>query len=99
MVIAAGRSDALWAVPTSGTDVYDRVPPHNLDAEVSVLGSMLLSRDAIAEVSQLIGPEDFYRGAHRTMFEATRDLYSLGEPVDSVTLADELDRRGLLDGV
>jgi len=81
--------------PTS----YDRVPPHNLDAEISVLGSMLLSRDAIAEVSEFVGPEDFYRGAHRTMFEAIRELYDRGEPVDPVTLADELERRGTLSDV
>jgi replicative DNA helicase len=78
---------------------YDRVPPHNLDAEVSVLGGMLLSKDAIAEVAELIGPEDFYRGAHRTMFEVARELYDHGEPVDAVTLADALERRGQLDDV
>ena len=78
---------------------YDRVPPHNLEAEVSVLGSMLLSKNAIAEVVEFVGPEEFYRGAHRTMFEAIRDLYDHGEPVDTVTLADELQRRGTLDSV
>jgi replicative DNA helicase len=78
---------------------YDRVPPHNLEAEVSVLGSMLLSKNAIAEVVEFVGPEEFYRGAHRTMFEAIRDLYDRGEPVDSVTLADDLQRRGTLDSV
>lgn len=78
---------------------YDRVPPHNLDAEVSVLGGMLLSRDAIAEVSEYLGPDDFYRGAHRTVFEACRDLYDRGEPVDPVTVADELQRHGRLDDV
>ncbi len=78
---------------------YDRVPPHNLDAEISVLGSMLLSRDAIAEVSEFVGPEDFYRGAHRTIYESARDLYDRGEPVDPITLTDELDRRGMLSDV
>lgn len=86
----------LSAPPSAG---YDRSPPHNLDAEVSVLGSMLLSKNAIAEVVEFVGPEDFYRGAHRTMFEAVRELYDRGEPVDSVTLADELQRRGTLDSV
>ena len=76
-----------------------RVPPHNLDAEVSVLGSMLLSRNAIAEVTELLGPDDFYRGAHRTVFEAMRGLYDRGEPVDTVTLTDDLDRTQLLDSV
>ena len=78
---------------------YDRVPPHNLDAEISVLGSMLLSKNAIAEIVQFVGPGEFYRGAHRTMFEAIRDLYDRGEPVDIVTLGDELTRRGTLDSV
>jgi replicative DNA helicase len=91
-------SSTIRTLPAPSPD-YDRVPPHNLDAEVSVLGSMLLSKDAIAEVSELVGPEDFYRGAHRTIFEAVHDLYDRGEPVDLVTLADELERRGDLDGV
>ena len=77
----------------------DRTPPHNLDAEASILGAMLLSRDAIAEVSELVGEDDFYRGAHRTMFEAARTLYDRGEPVDEVTLADELESRSRLADV
>jgi replicative DNA helicase len=93
--VRAFRDEAPVAKPAS----YDRVPPHNLDAEVSVLGSMLLSRNAIAEISELVRAQDFYRGAHRTMFEATRALYDRGEPVDTVTLADELERRGTLDDV
>ncbi|MDP9405609.1 MAG: replicative DNA helicase [Actinomycetota bacterium] len=78
---------------------YDRVPPHNLDAETSVLGSMLLSRDAIADVGEILGADDFYRGAHSTIFEAARNLYDRGEPVDTVTLADELERTGKLEAV
>ena len=93
----APRSPAPVKGAAAGS--YDRVPPHNLDAEVSVLGGMLLSKDAIAEVAELIGPEDFYRGAHRTMFEAIRDLYDRGEPVDAITLADALAGRGQLDDV
>jgi replicative DNA helicase len=76
-----------------------RKPPHDLDAEESVIGSMLLSKNAIAEVSELLGPEDFYRGANRTMFEAARELYDRGEPVDPVTLVDELRGRERLDDV
>ncbi len=78
---------------------YDRVPPHNLEAEVSVLGSMLLSKDAIAEVNEVVHADDFYRGAHRTLFEAICDLYDRGEPVDPVTLGDELEGRGTLESV
>lgn len=90
--------DAGAPSPTSPAG-SDRTPPYNLDAEVSVLGSMLLSKDAIAEISEVLSPQDFYRGAHRTMFEAVRDLYDAGEPVDQVTLADALESRGLLDDV
>ena len=77
----------------------DRVPPHNLDAEVSVLGSMLLSADAIDEVTDVVGPADFYRGAHRSIFEAITALHDAGEPADAVTVIDELERRGHLEGV
>jgi replicative DNA helicase len=103
--VADAESGAVRALPTAGRSggptapAYDRAPPHNLDAEESVLGSMLLSKNAIADVTELLRPEDFYRGAHRTIFEAVRDLYDKGEPVDTVTLADELDRRGRLDDV
>lgn len=85
--------------PPASSGGYERTPPYSLEAEISVLGSMLLSADAIAEVSELVNPEDFYRGAHRTMFEAMCDLYDRGEPVDSVTLSDELQRRGKLTDV
>jgi len=96
----ASPADNVRTLPTPGSaGSYDRTPPHNLDAEVSVLGGMLLSKDAIAEVSELVGPEDFYRGAHRTMFEAIRDLYDRGEPVDAITLGDALGARGQLDDV
>ncbi len=71
-----------------------RVPPHNLQAEESVLGALLLSREAIGVVSeQGLNPADFYRPAHQHIFDAIRALYSSGGPVDTVTVADEL-RRG-----
>jgi replicative DNA helicase len=94
-------ADNVRPLPTPGQAAgsYDRTPPHNLDAETSVIGGMLLSKDAIAEVSELVGPEDFYRGAHRTMFEAIRDLYDRGEPVDPITLGDALAQRGQLEDV
>ena len=74
-----------------------RVPPHNIDAEESVLGAMLLSRDAIGVVSELgLNPQDFYRPANRHIFDAIRALYSSASPADTVTVADELRRNGLL---
>jgi replicative DNA helicase len=77
----------------------DRVPPHNLDAEQSILGSMLLERDAIARVVELVRPEDFYREAHRRIFETIAELFERGEPADVVTVTDRLRVLGLLDDV
>jgi replicative DNA helicase len=76
----------------------ERVPPHNLEAEESVLGSMMLSGEAIASVTDTgLRPEDFYRRAHRLIFETLTGLYARGEPVDIITTVEELRRRGTLD--
>jgi replicative DNA helicase len=80
---------------SSGSGAASRVPPHNLEAEESVLGSMLLSRNALSDVLEIIkGPDDFYREAHAAIYGAITDLYALGEPVDEITIAEELRRRG-----
>lgn len=75
---------------------YGRQPPQDLAAEQSVLGGMLLSKDAIADVLERVRPSDFYRPAHQNVYDAILDLYGRGEPADAVTVAAELDRRGLL---
>ena len=72
----------------------DRTPPQDNDAEQSVLGSMLLSKDAIADVVESVRGTDFYRPAHETIFDAMVDLYGRGEPVDPVTVAAQLQRSG-----
>src|SRR6266566_3789369 len=77
----------------------DRVPPHNMEAEESVLGSMMLSAEAIAEVIEVLRPEDFYRGTHRKIYQILLDIYGRGEPVDAITTAAELTRRGMLEEV
>jgi len=74
-------------------------PPHDLDAEESLLGAMLLSRDAIAAALECCVAEDFYKPAHGHVFAAVTALYKRGEPADPVTVADELRRSGLLDAV
>ena len=74
----------------------DRMPPQDHAAEQSVIGSMLLSKDAIADVVENIRGTDFYRPAHETIFDAIIDLYGRGEPVDPVTTSAELSRRGEL---
>ena len=75
---------------------FGRQPPQDLVAEQSVLGGMLLSKDAIADVLERLRPGDFYRPAHQNVYDAVLDLYGRGEPADAVTVAAELDRRGLL---
>lgn len=72
-----------------------RVPPHNLDAEESLLGAMLLSSDAISIGTELLTAEDFYKPAHGQIFAAIARLYEAGEPADAVTVSDELARAGL----
>jgi replicative DNA helicase len=76
-----------------------RTPPHNLDAEESLLGAMLLSRDAIAAAMEACTVDDFYRPLHGHVFDAINSLYNQGEPADPVTVADELARADLLDEV
>ena len=74
----------------------DRTPPQDMAAEQSVLGAMLLSKDAIADVSEILRSADFYRPAHETIHDAIVDLFGRGEPADPVTVAAELQRRGEL---
>ncbi|MCU0267026.1 MAG: replicative DNA helicase [Acidimicrobiales bacterium] len=76
-----------------------RVPPHNLQAEESLLGAMLLSKDAIAVASEVVTADDFYKPAHSHIFDAITSLSSAGEPADPVTVAEELRRAGLLDAI
>ncbi|AGB26607.1 primary replicative DNA helicase [Mycobacterium sp. JS623] len=82
-------------VPPPSED-FGRQPPQDNAAEMSVLGGMLLSKDAIADVLERLRPGDFYRPAHQNVYDAILDLYGRGEPADAVTVAAELDRRGLL---
>ncbi|MDQ1379738.1 MAG: replicative helicase, partial [Actinomycetota bacterium] len=75
-----------------------RIPPHNIEAEESLLGAMMLSREAItAAVEARLESSDFYKPAHGSIFEAAYGLHSRGEPVDPVTVAEELRRAGQLD--
>jgi len=75
------------------------VPPQNLDAEESVLGAMMLSPGAIGAVSEILDAADFYRDSHSKIYRAALALYARGEPVDAITLVDELEQRGELEGV
>ena len=68
----------------------NRIPPHNLDAEQSVLGAMLESKEAIANVIEIVRPDDFYKPAHSEIYETILSFYGRGEAVDAITVADEL---------
>ena len=73
---------------------FERTPPHDMTAEQCALGGMLLSKDAIADVVEVLRPNDFYRPAHQIVYDVIIDLYGRGEPADAVTVAAELTRRG-----
>src|SRR5205809_7952170 len=75
------------------------IPPQNLEAEESVLGAMLLSPGAIGAVSEILDAGDFYRESHAKIYRAALALYAKGEPVDAITLTDELEERSELDDV
>ncbi|WP_370945785.1 replicative DNA helicase [Amycolatopsis sp. cg5] len=82
-----------------GGGAFDRQPPQDLAAEQSVLGGMLLSKDAVADVIEALGPDDFYRPAHQAIYDCILDLYARGEPADPITVSAELERRGELGRV
>lgn len=82
------------APPDPGDAAFERTPPQDVAAEQSVLGGMLLSKDAIADVVEILKGHDFYRPAHELVFDTVVDLYGRGEPADAITVAAELTRRG-----
>ena len=87
----------MSSAPVEPGPSLDRNPPQDIDAEKSVLGAMLSSKDAIADVVEEIKGVDFYRPGHELIFNTITDLYGRGDPADTVTTADELDRRGELE--
>jgi replicative DNA helicase len=78
------------------SQLSDRTPPQDMEAEQCVLGAMMMSKDAIADVVETIRGTDFYRPAHEQIYNAIIDLYGRGEPADAITVADELGKRGEL---
>src|SRR5689334_1465617 len=102
--VSQGRRESVAVVDdlASGMDSsppgedFGRQPPQDMAAEQAVLGGMLLSKDAIADVLEKLRPGDFFRPAHQNVYDVILDLYSRGEPADAVTVAAELERRSLL---
>ena len=72
--------------------MIDRLPPHSLEAEQSVLGAILIDRETIIEIAEFLRPEDFYRQAHGNIYKAMLELFERREPVDLVTVAESLER-------
>jgi replicative DNA helicase len=86
---------SVTEIASRGED-FERTPPHDLAAEQCVLGGMLMSKDAISDVMEVIRPADHYRPAHQLVHEAILELYGRGEPADPVTVSDLLAKRGEL---
>ncbi len=100
MAVNDDRSDRSDRRGTAPRRTDGRVPPHNLDAEESLLGALLLSRDVVGNVAELgLSVDHFYKPAHQHIYAAVRGLMATGQPVDIVTVADELRRNGLLDEI
>ena len=91
---SAWSTDSREPVPGA-----DRQPPQDIIAEQSVLGAMLISKDAIAEVLEIVRGDDFYKPAHELIFDAVLHLYSVGEPADAITVAEQLTKRGEISRV
>ena len=90
----SGRRDPTSDPRRAGS----RVPPHNLDAEESLLGGMMLSRDVVNQIAEMgVSADHFYKPTHQHVFSAMRGLMANGQPVDVVTVSDELRRNGLLE--
>jgi replicative DNA helicase len=76
-----------------------KIPPHSIEAEQAVLGAVLLDREAFISASEFINPEDFYKDSHRAVYEAAVELFERGEPVDLVTLSEQLRQKDTLDAI
>lgn len=96
----AARDDERGSARATPRRSAGRVPPHNLNAEESLLGALLLSRDVVGQVAEAgLQIEHFYKPAHQHVYGAIRGLMTTGQPIDVVTVADELRRNGLLEEI
>lgn len=79
--------------------LIEKIPPHSLEAEESLLGSLLIDKDAIIKVADNIMPQDFYKDAHKIIFEVIKELYSNQEPIDIITLSNRLEEKKQLSAI
>ena len=92
---AKGRTVSIEQLEAS-VGSFDRTPPQNIEAEQSVLGAMMLSKDAMADVVEVVRAHDFYRPAHELVFDVAVALYNAGDPVDAITVSSRLQAAGTL---
>ena len=96
---AAAQAQGRRVMATLAATQIERIPPHNLEAEMAVIGSILVDREMMATISEILQPQDFYALMHETIFSALIQLYDRGEPLDKITIAEELRQRNLLEKV
>ena len=80
-------------------NTLERIPPQNLDAEQAVLGALMVDRELMSAVGEIVQRSDFYAPHNATIFHSLQNLYERGEPIDKVSVAEELRRRNLLEEV
>ncbi|MCX6140111.1 MAG: hypothetical protein NTX15_04660, partial [Candidatus Kapabacteria bacterium] len=85
--------------PSSADDIIGNIPPHSSDAEVAVLGAMLIDKDAVAKVVEVLDADCFYHDKHALIFKAMLAMFERGVTIDLVSLTDQLQREGTLDRV
>ena len=77
----------------------ERIPPHNLEAEQSLLGSLLLDKESMIKIADIVHPEDFYRDSHRLVFDTMLDLYERHDPIDLLALGNRLEEKNFLQKI
>ncbi|MEK7139446.1 MAG: replicative DNA helicase [Patescibacteria group bacterium] len=80
-------------------DIISRIPPQNLEAEQSLLGALLIDREAIIRIADIVTPDDFYKESHRVIYESMAHLYSKGEPIDILSLSNRIEELGKTERV
>jgi len=83
----------------SHNDEIEKIPPQSLEAEMSLVGSVLLDKEAMLKVADIVGPADFYKDGHAKIFETMLDLYAGNEPIDILTLSNRLEEKNVLEGI
>lgn len=86
-------------MPNQTEQSIEKLPPQNIEAEQSVLGCLMIDKEAIVRVADILKPDDFYRGIHTSIYQAMLDLYEKGEAIDLLSLSNRLEEKGLLEEV